>query len=46
MFKIELHEILQLGKFITFINTEERAFLTMVMGELDAGLDLLKWGMI
>ena len=46
MVKKELNEVLRSINITTLINTEDRALLSMVAGELDKGLDDLECGMI
>ena len=43
MVKTKLHEIFQLIKLNTFINTEYKSLVYMVVGELYGGLDSVQW---
>ena len=43
MVKTKLHEIFQLIKLNTFINTEYKSLVSMVVGELYGGLDSVQW---
>ena len=43
MVKTKLHEIFQLIKLNTFINTEYKSLVSIVVGELYGGLDSVQW---